>query len=283
MTVILKPFRVAQIAGQSREGDLFVHLLLARDGECWEVLRRRSAPDYPAWPLHEQIEVPMRLAITASGDRSVVPNWELLECLNPVKFDLHTPYEAVATIWGREAAGAFFTPTAAPTPARRRRSRRLLFSPEHFTSDAICTVEEKADAANRFAQFATRGFRLYHFTRALYFAVAAAFDLDPLASHAAFFETWFGSARRRLQFVQHVANCAVISAPMQDLAVALQAFVIQRVLRPVSRAFQDEHAAEEQRILRELLRKHGLPSEWRLPHQTALDDPFRAKRQRRKA
>ena len=45
----------------------------------------------------------------------MVPLWYEIDATEPVKYDLHKPYETVADVWGMEVAERFFSP---PEPTR---------------------------------------------------------------------------------------------------------------------------------------------------------------------
>ena len=75
---------------------------------------------------------------------------------------------------------------------------------------------------------------------------------------------------RRMQDVAVAAASLIYAGAVVNAFQVLpggQALIVQRFLRGMSKPFIGGEAHAERQLLRELLRKHGLPKEWRLPGQ----------------
>jgi hypothetical protein len=101
-------FRVAQIYSVAGENGLHLHVMIAPNAECWQVMRNQTATAPVPWNLHDIVCLPVARRRVTGTDRTIlVPRWELVGAKRPVKFDLSRPFEAVSLAWSEEIARLF--------------------------------------------------------------------------------------------------------------------------------------------------------------------------------
>ena len=105
-----KAFRVADVGTTDLGEGRYHHVLIAGDGETWQVARSRDLSDAEVWQIGQTIEMSMTV-VEGHGDRLAVPVWRAVGAIGPMKYELLQPYESVAEVWGQEIAGKFLTPT----------------------------------------------------------------------------------------------------------------------------------------------------------------------------
>ena len=107
-----KRFRVVTFATSTRGEGWWEVVLVAPDGECWEII---IDPEGPFLVPGDEVEMPLVMVTGSDGDREMVPCWAVLNAAEQSKLDLHNPFIVVADVWGREVAAKHFSPTE-PAP-----------------------------------------------------------------------------------------------------------------------------------------------------------------------
>jgi hypothetical protein len=96
---LTKSFKVASISSNANSFGLFGHVMMAEDGETWQVGRNRSGNFPKQWKQGEIIDVPLK---TDPVRDITAPAWEELSCEIPQRVP-DAPDNVVAEVWGRPA------------------------------------------------------------------------------------------------------------------------------------------------------------------------------------
>jgi len=106
----IKRFKVASVSSNANGFGLFGHILIAEDGEAWEVARGRSSGS--PWEQGQVVEVPYVLDHYDKTDHDPWtnkpryvpggPQWHRLSCETPRRLPAAPP-GVVAEVWGRAA------------------------------------------------------------------------------------------------------------------------------------------------------------------------------------
>ena len=134
-----------------------------------------------------------------------------------------------------------------------------LFSPEQFTATKFTTAEQKAKFANHFVRFVDAGFPKTLFVKWFYnelrncFGHIAHFDIN------GFYEEWFSSTQRKLDFIKNVLNHTSYGDPAHTFSdvekelymlVHLRGYVVSLTMDLTGETAKKD-LAEFRRLLRE--------------------------------
>ena len=248
-----KSFKVASISSNPNSFGLHGHIMLAEDGESWQVGRSRSHPE--PWAKGEIVEVPLK----DDPIRHITcPAWEEVHCEIPDRLP-DAPPNVVAEVWGRPVEdGVQSEPLQDTKPS-------ITFTADQFTPTQWRTAQDKADFANFFVRFVENNFRQKHFSNAFYRRLSQTFGHVAHFDEATFYRTFFTTAVDKLRFLRQT----MAHVPVGDPAFTFSD--VERVLRDwvassglVERlAKTAEHAQNraEREHLKRLLDKHGKPQE----------------------
>jgi len=249
------------------------YVLVAEDAECWEVLRDTKFVHINRWQVGDVVEVSMKLqCVIQTGDCTLIPRWETVDAVDPVKFDLAQPYQAILHTWGDQTAEEYRLKIA-----RNRPRPNITFRREDFTDTEEMSALDKAQIGNLFVRFVQSSFDRVAFTPSLYEALMRMFRYERIRPHKdpsqrakSFHYAKFDMASNRLNFVAKIAESDpndLHQPGMVDLARALRGYVIQYVMPLLTASAQHATAVKERNELRWLLRRHGVPGDFLLPRQ----------------
>ena len=202
------------------------------------------------------------------------PNWWSLGGRNVVKYDLTNPVAAVALFWGAEHAQRLEDASLESLDLARQ---QIAFWPGDFTSTPAMTAFHKWVVASEFVAFVRSNCARSKFTPTLYRTLMRLFrhervrpHKDPTRRARNFHYAHFDCANNRRNFFERIAESdpTDLQQPgMVDLARALRAYTIQHVMPVVAATERHATAVRERGQLRWLLRRYGLPEDFRLPRQ----------------
>ena len=252
-----KKFMVADIG--LPDAGLHPHVMLAGDAECWRIF-------LPSDHVLQRRRI-VTVAMVHDSRRGLLPQWTVLGCESASKVTLRTPYQHVAQFWGEEVAAKNNIPTpqsdmiCSTEPA-------IIFPPEHFHATPHRTAEDKAEFANELVRFMEAGFRPESFSPILYNTLCGLFRFQPALSSESFADLHFSSAQRRLAFMRQIAMHTPVGEPdstMSDVERIVRAWTVQTFLPRLQKTTQTAAAIKERTLLKELLIKHGMPTDLSLP------------------
>ena len=123
MNPMTKAFQLVRTGKPDRHGYV-PHLMLAADGEFWQISRRRDGVDFAPWQAGSVVIVRLQLVESLlTGDRSCVPDWASLKGYRPIRLHLTNMFECVVAAWGRDVALRHLGPED-DLPAKRTSRRR---------------------------------------------------------------------------------------------------------------------------------------------------------------
>jgi hypothetical protein len=149
-----KPFKVASVSTNPNSFGLYGHIMIAVDGEAWQVGRARAG-DYPVpWVKGQTVEVPLMDDPVRHITR---PAWEEVQCEIPERLP-DAPPKVAAEVWGRpvDDEAAEPVPTRDVTPS-------IVFTADQFTPTQWSSAQDKADFAIAFVRFVENNFQREHF------------------------------------------------------------------------------------------------------------------------
>jgi hypothetical protein len=261
--MVEKSYKVAQVISHTYSGT-YAFIMLAPDGDCWYVERAFNCGE-PLWQAGECFSVPTMLRTSRGGDREFTPHWAVLSCSNPMRIHLYDVHKEICSSWGPEMADSH-----ADRLTLNQRRQRVLYTPDRFAPSHGFTSHDKAQMINQFDYFMRHGCSWRFFSRSVHRGLTRLFAFKPGETQLDFYRRWFSSRRSIHQFVRHISEYVPTANPPHghaDLEFAIQAVVIQRYLRQSGKRFVTPESHDERRVLRDLLRRHGMPTEWCLPGQ----------------
>jgi len=249
-----KPFKVASISSKPNSFGVSGHILMAEDGETWQVGRSRSG-NYPKpWVRGEIVEVPLMDDPVRHITR---PAWEEVHCEIPQRL-ADAPENVVAEVWGK-TVDAENDPSVPPTDV----SPSIAFTADQFIPTQWNTSQEKADFANAFVRFVENHFQKSHFPDWFYSRLSKTFGHF---DQATFFRTFFTKGADKLRFLRLTVDHQPVGDPaftFSDVEKALREWVIgSGRLDRVARTATHAQNRLERENLKRLLEKHGLPEDF---------------------
>lgn len=245
-----KPFILASISTGPNAFGLWGHVLIAEDGEAWEVARVRSGGFPVPWRKGEVVAVPV------SGD-DLSPDWAALHCEVPDQL-ADAPPTVVAELWGHPVV-----PGAAADIPGGDVQPSVVFTAFQFVPTGWASAAEKASFANAFVRFVENGFRSPDFTPEFYSRVSNTFGHIAHFDRRTFYQRFFTTAADKLNFVRQTAEFVPFGQPAYtfcDVERALAKWVVTAcVLDRVRMTAENAQSRAERELLRKLLRKHGTP------------------------
>lgn len=251
-----KSFKVASISSNPNSFGLHGHIMVAEDGESWQVGRTVSG-SYPAsWQKGQVVEVPLKddpiRHITA-------PAWDEIHCEIPERMP-DAPANVVAEVWGKpvEADAAESVPQFGITPS-------VVFTADQFTPTQWSSAQDKADFANAFVRFVENGFRQADFADWFYKRLSQTFGHVAHFNQVTFYRTFFTTAVDKLRLLRQTVDNVPVGDPactFSDVERALRDWIVNNGLldRVAKTATHAENRAEREQLKR-LLDKHGLPED----------------------
>lgn len=255
--VLTKSFKVASISSNANSFGLFGHIMVAEDGETWQVGRNRSGNYPPQWSKGEIVDVPLMSDPVRKIPR---PAWEELNCEIPQRMP-DAPAAVLAEVWGKPLESQ--SETSLPP---REVEPSIVFTASQFTPTRTQTAQEKADFANAFVKFVENGFCDDHFPDWFYKRLSMTFGHIAHFDRQTFFRTFFGNARDKAIFIERTMTYRPVGDPAfaySDVERVLQDW-LRTTNVPVRVQKTAEHATNraEREQLRKLLDKHGLPDDF---------------------
>jgi hypothetical protein len=249
-----KQFKVASISSNPNSFGLYGHILVAEDGESWQVGRSRSGTSPKSWVQGEVIDAPL---MNDPVRHINSPAWQELHCEIPQRLP-DAPPNVIAEIWGKPQE-----PQAAdPAPAREV-APSIVFTAEQFTATPWSTAREKADFANAFVRFVENNFQQAHFPKWFYRRLSQTFGHIAQFDETTFYRTFFGKAADKLRFLRQTVDHQPVGDPAftySDVERVLRDWVIQSgALERVTKTAAHAQNRAEREQLKRLLDKHGLP------------------------
>lgn len=247
----LRQFKVVEVGAE--ENTLVPHVLLASDGQCWQV----SLPSMAALQTGTTIRVP----IATDTVQDCMPDWRVLGCEQWHKMVLRWPYRLVAAVWGEEIAAQNDVPVNSDGLLRPQ-LKPLLFDGADFEATPKTSAYDKADFANKFVRFALNGFRDEHLTGSLHYMLTQAFSLGPYNEFGReqFCKRHFSTVECRLLFVRRIARRGRYGGPndpMQDVAHAISRWCSKYILCRIEQSAETVEAMTA--------RRHSRQPDWRWP------------------
>jgi hypothetical protein len=244
-----KSFILASVSTGPNAFGLWGHVLIAEDGETWEVARVRSGGFPVPWRKGEVVAVPV------SGD-DLKPDWASLHCEVPDQLP-DAPPNIVAELWGHPVVpGAADIPVGDVQPS-------VVFTAAQFVPTEWATSADKASFANAFVRFVENGFRSADFTPEFYNRLSNTFGHIAHFDRRTFFQRFFTTAANKLDFVRQTAEFVPFGQPsytFSDVERALTKWVVTTgVLDRVGATAENAQYRAERELLRKLLQKHGTP------------------------
>jgi hypothetical protein len=249
-----KQFKVASISSNPNSFGLYGHIMVAEDGEAWQVGRIRAGNFPKPWDRGEVVDTPLK----DDPIRHITsPAWGELHCEIPQRMP-DAPPNVVAEVWGKPAEPEVID----PTPARAV-TPSIVFNPEQFTPTQWSTAQDKADFANAFVRFVENNFQLEHFPKWFYQRLSQTFGHVAHFDQTTFYRTFSGKALDKLRFLRQTVDHQPVGDPaftFSDVERVLRGWVIQSgaVERVTKTATHAQNRAEREQLKR-LLDKHGLP------------------------
>jgi len=249
-----KQFKVASISSNPNSFGLFGHIMVAEDGETWQVGRSRSG-NYPkSWDRGEVVEAPLMDDPVRHITR---PAWDELHCEIPERMP-DAPPNVVAEVWGKPV-----DPEVTDSAPPREMTPSIVFAAEQFIPTQWSTAQEKADFANTFVRFVENNFQRAHFPDWFYRRLSQTFGHVAHFDQMTFYRTFFGKAADKVRFLQQTIEHRPLGNPaftFSDVELALQSWLIQSGMmeRVTKTATHVQNRAEREQLKR-LLDKHGLP------------------------
>jgi len=139
----------------------------------------------------------------------------------------------------------------------------------YFADCPLATAHEKSQTAILICQFLSAGMRPEDFTPLIFEKLSPLFECERLGIDG-FREKWLVSAVSKWRFLTHISEYVPPYDPSEsfsDLERFVRNWSVQNVLHRWM--FSAERAAymRERGTLAELLRKHGIPPQFKLPGQ----------------
>jgi hypothetical protein len=256
-----KKFKIARKLDENRL------LCIAEDGECWSV-PVHSRREQEAWGEGDLLEVEMRVAETSKkGDRRPVPTWENFpEGATP--YQLAEPYNTIKEIWGLEAAEKYASPDEIDIK-KREAALHVKFIPQYFKSTNQVDAGKKAWIAEAICRFIANDFRPDLFSKTLHKYLNTMFEFEQM-EHREFYDHWFASATTKLGFLHQIVEYLPngdSEFSMCDVEVFARNWVVQYAYERWTKTAETAVAKRDRETLVELLKKYGLPEQFRLPGQ----------------
>ena len=251
-----KPFKVASISTNPNSFGLYGHILIAEDGEAWQVGRARSG-EYPQpWERGEIVQAPLK---DDPIRRITAPAWEEMHCEIPERL-ADAPDSIVAEVWGKPAIALEpAIPPADVTPG-------IVFAPVQFIATPTATAQEKADFANAFVRFVENNFQERHFSAEFYGRLSLTFGHAAHVNRTTFYRTFFTKAVDRYRFLKLTVEHQPVGDPaatFSDVERVLRDWIIASgKLNQTSKTADHVQNRHEREQLKRLLEKHGLPEDF---------------------
>ena len=275
----VKKFRVLSVH-PARNGVGWEYALISPEGEVWVI---EMPPDAKPWDLGQTIQGGEGL------DATVI--FQTLGAVNCKQIVLKHPEDEIRRVWGvatpagcneekqpEKVAFIGHAPREAEDVEVQHSETPLEMKPDvefkahHFVATNSASAGQKAVFATQFLRLVQGGFQARHFTKSFYRRLCLCFgfyDLGqvPLAAED-FFKLWCVSSDKRVEFLRQIAEYSPIGDPessWSDVEKALRAWVIQRALARYVSSAEKAETLRERQTLRTLLRKHGIPEDFKLP------------------
>jgi hypothetical protein len=253
-----KPFKVASISTNMNSFGLYGHILMAEDGESWQVGRSRSGGDPAPWEKGEIVEVPVVVDPISQVERL---DWEQLHCEVPQAL-ADAPANVVAEIWGHAIAEDEETNATIP---KKELKPSIIFSAEQFTPTEWNTAQDKADFANHFVRFVESGFSVAEFSPEFYNRLSQTFGHIAHFDRGTFFKKFFTSSADKVRFLRQAVDHESFGDAQFtfcDVERVLREWIIQSktMERIEQTAIHAQNRAEREQ-LKKLLKKHGMPED----------------------
>lgn len=247
-----KSFKIASISSSPNSFGLHGHIMVAEDGESWEVGRTRSGGLPTPWEPGQVVEVPLQddpvRHITA-------PAWEEVQCEIPQRLP-DAPPKVLADLWGKVVEAI------EPVPPREVKPS-IVFTADQFTPTQWSSAQDKADFANAFVRFIENGFQQAHFTSPFYHRLCQTFGHAAHFNQATFYRTFFTTSVDKLRFLRQTVDHEPVGDPaytFSDVEGVLRAWVIEgNLLDRVGKTAAHAQSRAERAELKRLLDKHGPP------------------------
>ena len=248
-----KPFKVASVSSNPNSFGLHGHIMVAEDGESWEVGRSRA--EYPGpWERLQVVDVPLK---EDPVRHITVPAWEEVHCEIPRRLP-DAPPNVMAEVWGEPVEAE----AAAPVPPREV-TPSIVFTAAQFTPTQGVSAQDKADFANAFVRFVENGFQQAHFTEKFYRRLCQTFGHAAHYNQATFYRTFFATSMDKVRFLGQTVEHEPVGDPAYTFSDAerllrkwvLESHAIDRLEKTAAHA---QNRAEREQLKR-LLDKHGPP------------------------
>jgi hypothetical protein len=198
-----KPFKVASISSNPNSFGLYGHIMIAEDGETWQVGRVRSGGLPVRWERGQIIDVPLMMDPLRGVPR---PSWEELHCEIPQLLP-DAPDDVLAEVWGKAVA------VDRPSAPQQEVTPSIVFTADQFVAGQRHSAQEKADFANAFVRFVENGFQEAHFTEGFYLRLSNTFGHIAHFNQKTFYRTCFGKARDRALFLRKTVDHEPVGNP----------------------------------------------------------------------
>ena len=253
-----KAFKVASVSTNPNSFGLFGHVMIAEDGESWQVGRTRSEGYPNLWERGEVIEVPLMNDPVRHITR---PAWEEAQCEIPQRL-ADAPANVVAETWGRPMDDTDVD-SSAPQPEV---TPGIVFTADQFIPTQWSTAQAKADFANAFVRFVENNFQNSHFPEWFYHRLSQTFGHIAHFDQPTFFRTFFTRGADKLRFLRQTVEHQPVGDPgftFSDVERAIREWVIGsgRMDRVAKTATHAQNRLERENLKR-LLEKHGLPEDF---------------------
>jgi hypothetical protein len=255
----IKSFKVASISSNSNSFGLYGHILMAQDGEAWQICRTRTGGYPTPWQKGEVVEVPMVLDSETEDEH---PDWSQLHCEVPEQLT-DAPPNVVAEVWGKVVPAD--DKLSLPIP-KKQVTPSIVFTAEQFKPTQWNTAQDKADFANQFVRFVEGGFSASEFAPDFYSRLSQTFGHIAHFDRGTFFKTFFTCSADKLKFLAQTVEHESFGDPaftFCDVERALRDWVIESKMidRVAQTAINARNRAEREQLNR-LLKKHGLPEDF---------------------
>jgi hypothetical protein len=253
-----KLFKVASISSNANSFGLHGHILLAEDGETWQVCRRRSGTYPTQWERGEIVEVPVVVDRLTEVERL---NWDALHCEVPQALP-DAAANIVAEIWGHPVADDEDANAVIP---KKELKPSIIFLAEQFMPTQWSTGQDKADFANNFVRFVEGGFASADFSAEFYNRLSQTFGHIAHFDRGTFFKEFFTCSADKLKFLQQSVDHESFGDPkftFCDVERLLRDWLIESKTaeRVEQTAINAQNRAEREQLKR-LLKKHGIPED----------------------
>lgn len=251
-----KPFKVASISSNPNSFGLYGHIMVAEDGETWQVGRIRSGSYPTPWERGQVVGVPLKddpvRHITA-------PAWDEVQCEIPERMP-DAPPNVVAEVWGKPVEIEAAPPLQPGEPS-------IVFTADQFVPTQSSSAQDKADFANAFVSFVENGFQFAHFPKDFYRRLSQSFGHAAHFDQATFYRTFFTTSVDKLRFLRQTIEHMPVGDPactFSDAEKVLRDWVIANgVLARVEKTATHAQSRAEREELKRLLKKHGVPEEFK--------------------